>query len=145
VALPAAAWAASPLTDLAATGASVVKNRAADPFLRADAIPVTASLYLGRDGPPPTAPHASPLYADLRGLPPILLHVGSTEVLLDDSRRMAERLAAAGVPVTLQVGAGMPHAWPALAALLPEGRAAIAEAGRFLAGWMRRPGARCEA
>jgi acetyl esterase/lipase len=132
-AMPAAAWAVSPLTDLAATGESLKTNRAADPMMQGDSVAATAALYLGPDSPPRTAPLVSPLYADHRGLPPTLLQVGSTEVLLDDSRRLAGKLREAGVPVELRVWRDMPHAWPTLAALLPEGRAAIAEAGRFLA------------
>lgn len=135
--MPAAACAFSPWTDLAITGPSAAANREADPMIRVEAIRPTAGWYLG--GAPATSPYASPLYADVRGLPPTLLHVGSTEVLLDDSVRLAERMKEAGVDVTLRVFPDMPHVFQGLAMFLPEAREAIAEAGRFLDGHTRRP------
>ena len=81
-------------------------------------------------------PYASPLYADLHGLPPILIHVGDAEVILDDSTRFAAKACAAGVDVTLEVWDQMPHVWHAFAGLLPESDQAIERIG----GWLQ---ARC--
>jgi acetyl esterase/lipase len=128
--MPAAACVFSPVTDLAITGGTITTNRDADPMVQADALPQTAAWYLG--SAPATSPYASPLYADLRGFPPTLLHAGSTEVLLDDSRRFAENMRSAKVDVELRIWPDMPHVFQGCAAFLPEARAAIAEAGRFL-------------
>lgn len=136
--MPAAACTFSAWTDLAMTGRTTETNRDADPMIRAEVIRPTADWYLG--SMPATSPLASPLYADLHGLPPALLQVGSTEVLLDDSRRFAEKMAAAGGIVDLRIWPDMPHAWQLFAAFLPESRAAIAEAGRFLDGRVRGAG-----
>ncbi|HET6522243.1 MAG TPA: alpha/beta hydrolase, partial [Geminicoccaceae bacterium] len=130
--LPAAAVALSPWTDLAGTGDSLAVNAAADPMFPPSegAIERTAAVYL--NGADPRTPLASPLYGDLRGLPPTLIQVGSTEILLDDSRRMAERLRAAGVPVELEVWPSMPHVWHMKADVVPEGRRAIERIGAFV-------------
>ncbi|MGC4072583.1 MAG: alpha/beta hydrolase [Nibricoccus sp.] len=134
--MPAAACGFSPVTDLAITGGTITTNRDADPMVRAEALPQTAAWYLGST--PATSPYASPLYADVRGLPPTLLHAGSTEVLLDDSRRLAEKMSSAKVEVELRIWPDMPHAFQGCAAFLPEARTAIAEAGRFLDAHMLR-------
>jgi acetyl esterase/lipase len=134
--MPAAACCFSPWTDLAMTGGTVTTNRDVDPMVLAEALRPTAAWYLGST--PATSPYASPLYADVRGLPPTLLHAGSTEVLLDDSRRFAENLKAANVNVDLKIWPGMPHVFQGCAAFLPEARAAIAEVGRFLDARMLR-------
>lgn len=128
--MPAAACAFSPWTDLAMTGSSVTTNREADSMVQAAALQSTAAWYLGEA--PATSPYASPFYADVRGLPPTLLHVGSTEALLDDSRRFAENLKSANVDVELRIWPDMPHVFQGFALVLPEARVAIAEAGRFL-------------
>ena len=120
----------SPWTDLAGTGKSMRTNAKADPMIRADQIGKIVALYAGDRSH--TDPLLSPLYADLHGLPPTLIQVGSTEVLLDDSTRLAEKLEAAGVPVTLDVWDKMPHVWQIFAQRLPEGRQAIAKIGVFL-------------
>jgi len=89
-----------------------------------------ADAYLaGRD---PKTPNASPLFADLRGLPPLLIHVGTAETLLDDSTRFAERARAAGVDVELEVWDDMIHVWHAFAFLLPEGQQAVERIGQYL-------------
>ena len=91
------------------------------------------------DGADPRTPLASPLYADdLHGLPPTLIQVGSTEILLDDARRMAERLVAAGVEAELEVWPRMPHVWHMKADLLPEGRRAIVDVGGFIRRHLER-------
>ncbi len=80
----------------------------------------------------PRAPLASPVHADLRGLPPLLLQVGSIEVLLDDTIALAQKAKAAGVAVDLEVWDDMPHIWQQLSAILPEGQQAIDRIGEFL-------------
>ncbi len=136
--LPVAGVAISPWTDLALTGASLAANAAADPMLDVGVLPGYVADYLA--GADPRNPYASPLYGDPAGLPPVLLQVGSDEILLDDSTRMAEKLRAAGRPVELQVWPRMPHAWHMFAPILPEARAAIGGIGGFLQPLWRRTG-----
>ncbi len=130
LALPAAAVAVSPWTDLALTGSSLKLNAAADPMLNVAILPALAKAYLG--GADPRNHYASPLYGDASGLPPTLIHVGSDEILRDDAVRMAEKLRAAGCDVDIEVWPRMPHAWHLFARILPEGRHAIARIGSFL-------------
>ncbi|WP_157636109.1 alpha/beta hydrolase fold domain-containing protein, partial [Burkholderia ubonensis] len=92
--LPAGAVLFSPWTDLAATGDTLRSHDGLDPMFAAAALPKAAKLYLGDESA--THPYASPLYADLTGLPPLFIQAGSTEVLLDDSRRVADNAKAAG-------------------------------------------------
>jgi monoterpene epsilon-lactone hydrolase len=87
-------------------------------------------MYLGDHDP--RTPFASPLYANLRGLPPLLIQAGSAEVLLDDARRLADRASAADVETTLEVWPEMVHVWHLFAAILPEARAAIATISGFI-------------
>ncbi|WP_420472678.1 alpha/beta hydrolase fold domain-containing protein [Noviherbaspirillum sp. ST9] len=128
--MPAAAALFSPLTDLAATGASITANDARCAMFRGARIAIGAAFYLG--GADPRTPLASPLYADLRGLPPLLIHVGADEVLRDDSIRIAERAQAAGIQVELRVWPEVPHVWQLFHRFIPEGRASLAQASRFL-------------
>jgi len=128
--LPAAAVALSPWTDLALTGGSLQRNAEADPMLRGTEGARLASYYLA--GADPRTPYASPLYADPTGLPPTLIQVGSDEILLDDSVRMAERMRAAGCQVELEIWPRMPHTWQVWARVLPEARAAIERIGAFV-------------
>lgn len=130
LALPHAAVAMSPWTDLALTGASLKENAAADPMLNAGDIPTAAADYLA--GADPRNPYASPLYGDPTGLPPVLIQVGSDEVLRDDATRMAEKLRAANPQSELQVWPLMPHVWQAYTSVLPEARAAVADIGDFV-------------
>jgi monoterpene epsilon-lactone hydrolase len=130
LALPAAAVAVSPWTDLALTGPSLKLNAAADPMLDVAILPALANGYLG--GADPRNHYASPLYGDASGLPPTLIHVGSDEILRDDAIRMADKLRAAGCEVDIEVWPRMPHAWHHFARILPEGRDAIARIGAFL-------------
>lgn len=127
---PAAAVCLSPWTDLTASGVSLRTNADHDPFLEPHVIRQGADIYL--DGARADNPLASPLFGDLRGLPPLMLHVGSTEILLSDSTRFAERARAAGVDVNLRVWGQMPHVFPIFARVLPEGRAALREIGAFV-------------
>lgn len=132
--LPVALVAISPWTDLAITGASVRENARKDPLIPANDLAEGAAHYIGNADP--TDPLVSPLYGDVAHLPPTLIQVGSEEVLLDDSRRMAAKLKAAGVPVVMEEWRRMPHVWHSFASILPEGRAAIDHIGLFLRGHM---------
>ncbi|MGW4566851.1 alpha/beta hydrolase fold domain-containing protein [Streptomyces sp. NPDC004561] len=128
--LPAAAALLSPWVDLTLSGASTTAKAAADPALTPGALRRRAADYAGtRDvahGP------ISPLFADLTGLPPLLVQAGSHEILLDDATRLATRAAAADVAVTLDVTPGVPHVFQGFAALLDEGESALARTGAFL-------------
>jgi len=128
--LPGAVVALSPWTDLALTGASLIANADADPVITAALLPTFANRYLA--GADPRHPYASPLYGNALGLPPVLIHVGSDEILRDDSVRMAERLREAGCEVEIEVWDRMVHTWHLYARILPEGRNAIARIGAFL-------------
>jgi acetyl esterase/lipase len=97
----------SPVTDLAFTGKSWETRAAADPFFTQSQAAGLVKAYLGKASA--TDPLASPLYGNLAGLPPVLVHVGDDEVLLDDSRRYVERAVAAGVDAKLDVWEGMAH------------------------------------
>lgn len=129
--LPAAAAVLSAWTDLAATGKSYDSRAAADPIHQRGMIQATARAYLG-DSTDPREPLASPLFADLSGLPPLLIQVGDRETVLDDSRNFAAKARAAGVPVELEVWDGMIHVFQQFASELPEARLAIDSIGRFL-------------
>jgi monoterpene epsilon-lactone hydrolase len=127
--LPAAAVLMSPWTDLGATGASYVSRAEADPIHQRPMILALAKNYLGGQGDP-CDPLVSPLYADLRGLPPLLIQVGDRETVLDDSVMFADLARAAGVDVTLEVWDGMIHVFQMFE--LPEARQAIASIAGFL-------------
>jgi epsilon-lactone hydrolase len=126
---PAAAVALSPWTDLALTGASLSLNAKSDPMLNVADARLFASCYLA--GADPRNPYASPLYGNPAGLPPVLIHVGSDEILHDDAVCMAENLRAAGCQVQIEVWPRMPHGWHLFAPVLPEARTAIARIGAF--------------
>lgn len=120
----------SPWTDLALTGGTLESKAVDDPIVSKPLLEQLAGWYLA--GADPKAPLASPLYADLTGLPPLLIQVGTAETLLDDARRLAERARAAGVEVTLHEYEGMPHVWQFFGSFLPEARAACDEIGAFV-------------
>lgn len=128
--LPQACFALSPSVDLAGEAPSMTTRAGSDPVIQKRFLELTARLYLGegdrRD------PLASPLYGELRGLPPLFVQVGGLETLLDDSTRLAARAREAGVEVELKLWPEMFHGWQLYARLLPEGEAAIAEVGEFL-------------
>jgi monoterpene epsilon-lactone hydrolase len=128
--LPAAAVALSPWTDLALTGRSLKSNAAADPMLNADDLPDLARHYLA--GADPRTPYASPLYGDTAGLPPVLIQVGSDEILRDDATRMADRLQRDNPRSQLEIWPRMPHVWQLFVPVLPEARQAISRAGEFI-------------
>ncbi len=121
--LPAAAVLLSPWTDLAGTGNSLKTNEASDAMFYADALKSFAPIYLGQASAMEAL--ASPLYADLKGLPPLLIFVSKSEVLLDDALRITAKARAAGVSVDLQAWDDLPHVWPVAVGLLPEARAAL--------------------
>ncbi len=130
VSLPAAAALFSPWTDLAATGDSIRSNSDSCAMFHGAGVAYSARYYLGDSDP--RNPLASPLYADLTGLPPLLIHVGADEVLRDDSTRLAERARAAGVPVELKIWPVVPHAWQLVPHLVPEARQSLRESAAFL-------------
>jgi monoterpene epsilon-lactone hydrolase len=137
LALPAAAVLLSPWTDLTGSGQSMQSNRRRDPMLPAERLNEAARMY----APAMDLNHAdvSPLFADLRGLPPLSIHVGSTEILLDDSQRLAERARRGGVEVSLSVWPKMPHVFPVFADFLPEGRRAIDQITAFISSNLSVP------
>ncbi len=128
--MPVAAVGLSPWTDLAAKGETLISNAGRDMILPAEGIREGAEFYLA--GADPTTPYASPIYGDMHDLPHSLIQVGTDEVLLDDSRRLAEALKKAGTPVLLQEWAGMQHVWQTFSMFIPEGKQAIDQIGMFL-------------
>ncbi len=128
--LPAAGFLISPWTDLSCSGASIASKASEDPTLDRAGLMAMASQYLGTADA--RTPLASPLFANLAGLPPLLIHVGSAEILLDDSTRLAQAAGAAGVSVHLSIWPRMIHVWHAFAFMLKSGQDAVAEAGAFI-------------
>jgi epsilon-lactone hydrolase len=128
--VPIAGVALSPVTDLSLSGASWTTRAAADPYFTQSQAAELVRSYL--DGADPSNPPASPLYADLAGLPPILVHVGDDEVLLDDSVRFVDRALAAGVDARLDVWEGMAHGFHGSVGLLKASTQAIQQIGSFL-------------
>ena len=131
LALPSALTALSPATDFTCQSPSLTSRASVDPIINPQLVPVLIPVYLGTNADP-THPYASPLFGDYAGMPPILLQVGDAEVLLDDSRRLAEHAAAQGCDVTLQVWDGMPHVFQGFAPILPEALEAIEKIGAFI-------------
>lgn len=129
--LPAAAVGISPWLDLTQSGESMTSKAALDPMVQKEHLERFSAAYLA--GGDATAPTASPLFADLKGLPSMLLHVGTAETLLDDSLRFAERARAANVEISVDVYDDMVHVWHAFEAFLPEARDAIQRIGDFFA------------
>jgi acetyl esterase/lipase len=127
--LPAAAVLLSPWLDLTCSGPTMHNNAATD-YLNEASMRRVADMYL--DGTDPHSPLASPLFADLHGLPPLLIQVGSAEMLLDDAKRFARRASAANVPVELELWDGMVHVWHFMHAIEPSSRQALARIGRFV-------------
>lgn len=131
-ALPAGGLLFSPWTDLAATGASYESRATADPIHQRAMIKALAKNYLGEHGDP-RDPLASPLYADVAGLPPLLIQVGDRETVLDDSTSFADKARAAGVEVELEVWDNMIHVFQMFGTELAEARQAVASIAKFLA------------
>ncbi|MBW2295862.1 MAG: alpha/beta hydrolase [Deltaproteobacteria bacterium] len=128
--LPAAAFGLSPWIDLEGLGRSMKTRAAADPMIQKDGLARFAKLYLADADP--KNPLAAPLYADLSGLPPILIQVGTAETLLDDSIRIADRLREAGGSVELQQYQDLIHVFQAFAPIVPEAVEAIQKIGDFV-------------
>ena len=126
---PKAIVAFSPYSDLAVTGASVEANAKSCAMFTPRGVREAAAMYLA--GANARDPRASPLYADLAGLPPMLLFASRHEILRDDTLRLAERASAAGVKVELVVRDRLPHVWPVFVTLLPEARDAFATVTAF--------------
>jgi len=128
---PGCAWLASPWTDLTMSGASLEAKATIDPLIHKAYLEELADAY----APAPLDrkdPRISPLFSDLRGFPPTIIQVGSSETLIDDSVRFARALGLADVDVTLQVWPHMIHAWAMWNARLTEGREALEQAGEFI-------------
>lgn len=128
--LPSAAVLISPWTDLTLSGASMQTRKTADPRLTHEILEVMASHYLG--GHDRRSPLASPMFADLRSLPPLLMQVGDAEIILDDTTRTAQSAREAGVAVTEEVWPEMFHVWHHMWATLPEAQEAVDRLGSFL-------------
>jgi phosphinothricin tripeptide acetyl hydrolase len=128
--LPAAAVAISPWADLEMTGHSMTTKADVDVMIKVTRLKASADAYLA--GQDPRAPLASPIYADLKGLPPLFVHVGGREVLLDDATRLVDRARADGVDVTLEIEEEMIHVWHAFATLMPEADEGVRRVAEFL-------------
>jgi acetyl esterase/lipase len=133
--LPAGAVCISPWTDLAATGASIQSKAGVERILDPDSLERYAKYYAGEQDL--TNPLISPLYAELSGLPPLLIQVGADEILLDDARRYAARAQEAGVVVTLEVWDEMFHVFQ-LVSLLPEAKEAVQNIAEFVSRNFKR-------
>ena len=127
-ALPACAVALSPWTDLEGSGPTARKGAVDDPMLTPEGLVASGLQYAGENL---RNPLASPLHGDLGGLPPLLLQVGTREILLSDSTRFADRARACGVDVTLEVEEGLIHVWQMFAGV-PEADSAIGRVGAFI-------------
>jgi acetyl esterase/lipase len=130
--MPAAGLLFSPYADLTLSGSSMTGKADVDPSFTAEAVAVRVRDYVGAADA--AHPLISPVFAELRGLPPLLIQAGSHEVLLDDAVRLAARAAADDVAVTLDVTPGVPHLFQAFAGMLDEGEAALRRAADFLTG-----------
>jgi acetyl esterase/lipase len=127
--MPACAILVSPWLDLTCSAKSFETKADVDPLLTRNSLKEMADAYLA--GADPRAPYASPVFADLSGLPPVLIQAGSDEVLLDDSINFDRRLREQGVAARLATWNGMIHVWPMFHPVLPEAGAAIDEAAAF--------------
>ncbi|MGE3590055.1 MAG: alpha/beta hydrolase [Ilumatobacteraceae bacterium] len=128
--LPAGGICLSPWTDLSQSGATIHSNATIDPMVRADDLDRWADAYAGTTDP--RRPELSPLFGDLTGLPPLHIEVGTAEVLLDDSRRLAARVRASGGEVTYLEGEDLVHVWHFFAGLVPEADEAIRRVAAFV-------------
>jgi acetyl esterase/lipase len=120
----------SPYVDLTLSGETLATKQEVDPVLTPDGLEARVPDYVG--GADAADPYISPIFGDLRGLSPLLIQVGSHEILLSDALRLAERLTISDVPVTLDVTPGVPHVFQAYAGLLDEAGAALDRASDFL-------------
>ncbi|HEY1666622.1 MAG TPA: alpha/beta hydrolase [Trebonia sp.] len=132
--LPAAAYLMSPYADLTLAGATIESKRDADPLLSPEALRARVPDYTA--GQDPALGLISPIFADLPGLPPLIIQAGTHEVLLDDAIRLARQAATADVQVTLDITAGVPHVFQAYYAILDEAAAALDRAGQLLSAYL---------
>jgi epsilon-lactone hydrolase len=128
--IPAAGALLSPWVDMEGIGESMTTKDKADPMVHKEGLLNMAKAFLG--GQNPRTPLAAPLYADLAGLPPLLIQVGTSETLLSDASRLAERAKKAGVNVTYEPWENMIHVWQLFAPMLDEGQQAIEKIGAFV-------------
>lgn len=128
--LPAAAFCLSPWADLTQSGATVQERAAEDPMVRPTDLDRWAAMYAGVAAP--GVPQISPVFSDLSSLPPLLIEVGTSEVLLDDARRIAENAKVAGVDVTLTEAEDMIHVWHLFAGTVPEADDGVARVAAFV-------------
>jgi epsilon-lactone hydrolase len=128
--LPSSAFLMSPYADLTLSGETMIANQAIDPILTPEGLRLRVPDYVGAADA--ADPQISPIFGDLRGLPPILIQVGSHEILLSDALRLASRAAVDEVPVTLEVTPGVPHVFQGFAAMLDEAGVALDRAASFL-------------
>ncbi|MEL6647938.1 MAG: alpha/beta hydrolase [Pseudomonadota bacterium] len=128
---PVGTFAFSPLTDMTFSGSSIIENEMRDVLLPAARIAEISDAYLVQTAP--EDPRASPLFADFRGASPLWLTVGSTEILRDDTIRLADCLRVQDVDVVAKVESDLPHVWPIFHNILPQARATL----RDLSGWIR--------
>jgi acetyl esterase/lipase len=136
LAQPACGWCISPWVDMEGIGESMSTKAEADPMVQRAGLLEMAGLYLGRADP--RSPLAAPIYADLRGLAPLLIQVGAAETLLDDAIRLAKVAGAADVRVDLQIWPEMVHVWHVFHPELKAGRRAIEEGGAYVRSMMAR-------
>jgi len=129
--LPACGWIVSPWMDLTLSASTLASKAAVDPIIHEAYLHELREAFLP-EGIDPRDPRVSPLYANLSGLPPLLIQVGSAEGLLEDATRFAAAAGAAEVAVTLEIWPSMIHAWPLWNAHLEPGREALAHAGAFI-------------
>ena len=135
---PLGTFAFSPLTDMTFSGESFRANAQAEVLLPAARAREIAEMYLGRAAP--DDPRASPLFADFKGAPPVWLTAGDTEILCDDTRRMARHLARLGVEVTEVIARDLPHVWPYFGIYMPEAMATLREVGAWITRLKPRSG-----
>ncbi|MES1990751.1 MAG: alpha/beta hydrolase [Pseudomonadota bacterium] len=136
IALPAALVCLSPATDMTSSGESVKTNAKADTFFTPEMMATLEARYF--PGQDPKNPYLSPLFGDMTGLPPTLFQVGQTEMLRDDSTRVADKMKKSGVAVELQVWPKVWHVWQLMADQLPEGEAAIRDIVTFVKKYLPR-------
>ena len=135
--LPSCGYLMSPYVDLTLSGETLAAKREVDPLLTPDGLRARVPDYVG--GADASDPLISPIFGDLRELPPLLIQVGSHEVLLSDALRLASRAAISDVAVTLEVTPGVPHVFQAYAGLLDEAGAALDRASDFLTAQLAHP------
>ena len=127
---PAAAYVLSPWVDLSLSGSTLITKASVDPSLTPAGMRLRAGEYLGSQDP--RRGEVSPIFAQLDGIPPLLIQVGGNEILLSDATRLAARAAESQVDVRLEVTPGVPHVFQAFAAMLDEGAAALDSGARFI-------------